>query len=388
MTLEEARRQAKELFADIGTPTDCELVEVGRREAEGKHLVEHIKAMTPPGFPIPGLLLFGLTQLLGLETYGPEEKMRWGVCFAFRGSTFGFELRKFGLRALCQPNMLDTPTLKEVLGRARALTNIVETYLSGSGYVANQINSGRFTIVNLYGQLDARYRFLREKARAAYATPPPPPERRTGKVGTFTTFDPGRPEREGSALGTAAVDAYFSLQEHLFCISLAFTTFGQSRPDLLQFLGANWRTKARLVLNIRDPAVKAFYDRLVAIREEWRNPLAHGGFLSGGGSLYFHLPGIGALPARLRRTSAGVKVRFSLRSSSFTEIMGLFDSFDAFLLEGPLRYPIKWGLSGLDVAFDAHSAAAHAAAMQSDETFEEFIEYRSYEEDLHTNMDY
>jgi hypothetical protein len=93
MTLKEARRRAHELFPGISASGPQNLVEVGRHESEGSDFFEAIQAMTPPGFPIPGLLRFGFTQLLELEKYGPLEKMRWGICFGFRGATFCFEHR-------------------------------------------------------------------------------------------------------------------------------------------------------------------------------------------------------------------------------------------------------------------------------------------------------
>jgi hypothetical protein len=330
MDLDEARLQAKSLFGDVGPPTRSLLVEVGRREGSGKGFLEQLETMTPKGFPLPGLLLFGLTQLLDLSDDGPGEKVRWTVRFALRGATFGFELRKFGLRMLCEPANLDTPITKEVLGKARALTNIVEQYLSES-YILAQIKAGNVTMANLYSRLDERYRFLREQAEVAYARPPPPPETGESEFTTWYHQDLGRPDREGGALATAAVDAYFSRIDHLFCLAAAFRSGPLPCASIVEFLGSNWPSKARAILNLQLPAAKTFYDKLVNVREEWRNPLAHGGFLSGGGSLYFHLPNVCALPARLRRTPNGVKLGFILEGTSFSDIVHLFDSFDAFL---------------------------------------------------------
>jgi len=343
--------------------------------------------MTPSGFPLPQLLHFGFTRLLDLDTYGPGEKLLWGICFDYRGATFGFEHRKFGLRALCEPSNLDSPLLQELLGKARALTDIVEVYLK-SGFVAAQITGSHFTVENLFPRLDARYRFLRERAEAAYLTPPPAPETRQTEYGQVTTSDYGRSERQGGALGTAAVDAYYSRQEHLFCLASAFVMSEPPPGGFLEFLGANWTKKARTILDLSDPITKKFYDRLRGIREEWRNPLAHGGFLSGGGSLHFHVPGVGALPARLRRTPAGVKFGFSLQSGSFSEIMKFFDSVDDFLRAGALYFPIRWAESGLDVAFDDANRETYKTAMESEERFNAFLECSEYEWERHANMDF
>jgi hypothetical protein len=392
VTFEEARRQAEVLFGEARElrPEDevsRDLVELGRRDAEGKGFLDHLRSMTPSGFPIPELLQFGLTKLLGFQSYGPGEKMRWGIQFVFRDTFVAFELRKFGLRVLCERKDLDSVILKEVLGRARALTDAVEAYLSAD-FVSSQISSGNITVQNLHGTLNFRYRFLREQAEAAYRRPPPPPETGTSEFGTWTTYHFRQPEVEGSALGSAAVDAYFSQLEHLFVLASAFSEKASVECGVVDFLGANWPTKARAILDLNDPKAKALYDRLLEIREVWRNPLAHGGFMSGGGSFYFHLPGVGALPARLRRSAEGVRVGFSLREESFASILALFDEFDDYLRTGPLRFPLRWVEAGLDVAFDQASTSKYRAAMHSEKAFADLVDWTSMDSDRHSNMDY
>jgi|CXWL01.1.fsa_nt_gi hypothetical protein len=383
MDLDEARCQAKLIFADMKPASGRDLTEVGRREGQGLDFAAQLSAMTPEGFPLPSLLYCGLTQLLQVKTYGPYEKMRWGYCFDFKDCTFGFELRKFGLRALCEPRNLDSPVLREVLGRARELTIVAERYLT-AGPIEKQIDAGDVVADNLYHLLHGRYQFLREQAEQAYKRPPPPPE----VHGSGTMFHFGKPTMEGGAFGAAAVDVYFSMTEHLFFIALAVSTARSSTPSLLEFLAGNWSTKARAVLDLTDPRVKASYDHLLRIREAWRNPVAHGGFMSAGASLYVHVPGTGVLPARLRRTADGVKVGFRLSDESFNQIMAVFDQFDAVLKTGPIRFAVKWAESGLDVAFDESSVSEYRAAMASDEAFDRLIEYRSCEYARHVNMDY
>jgi hypothetical protein len=388
MEFEEARRKAKTMF-DGATPaaTRCAVVELGRRESANGGFLDQVRGMTPKGFPLEGLLLFGLTQLLGLPDYGPEEKVAWSVWFSFKNATYAFELRKFGLRFLCQPENLDMPLTREVLGKARALTDIVEAFLS-DGYAQKQLGAGQFTIQNLYCQLDERYRFLREQAKVAYETPPPSPESGQDEGVRWYRHDVGRPDREGGALGTAAVDAYFSRMEHLLCLSAGFANRPLPEEGFLEFLAGSWRAKVRTVLDLEQPGTKSFYDKLLSVRDEWRNPLAHGGFLSKGGSLYFHLPGIGALPAQLRRTPTGVQLKFTMLHSSFKQVMDLFDGFDEHLKVGPLRYAVQWAEAGMDVAFDEYSRRSYVKASSSDEAFADFLEGTQRAEDQAANMDW
>jgi hypothetical protein len=215
MDLSEARLQAKTVLGEIKPASNRPLTEVGREESSELAIADKFRGMTPTDFPLPELLHFGLTKLLDAKPYGAFEKMRWGFLFDFKDGTFGFELQKFGLRVLCEPSKLDSPLLRESLGRSIALTNVVEQYLS-SGVIPDQINAGNFTVRNLYLLLRGRYEFLREKAELAYATPIPPPQTIQGQFGPVTTNHLGKPVHEGGSFGTAAVDAYFSMTEHLF----------------------------------------------------------------------------------------------------------------------------------------------------------------------------
>lgn len=227
MDLQDARAKAARLFPKLGPPQRCPLVELGRREVENQRIGfgAHIGAMTPPGFPIPALLYYGLTELLQLKDHGRFEKVAWTVLFSVDGSTFGFELQKFGLRFLLEPRNLDAPITKEVLGKARALMRIAETYLSGS-VASQQVAAGNFTIENLFRKLDERYRVLRRQAKTAYEAPVPPPlVRDEGAGATYYEFYDHIPKVEGGAFATAAVDAYFSRVEHVGSV-LSFVVSG------------------------------------------------------------------------------------------------------------------------------------------------------------------
>lgn len=388
MNLVEARAAARHQLGDASALVrPAPMIELGRRETEGKGFFEAIAAMTVKGFPIPELILFGFSELLGFTPDGPGEKVRWTIAFEFRGVGFIYELRKLGLRLLIEESSIDSPIVKEVLGRTRALTDIVECHLT-TEVLPKQLVAGAIVVSNSFSFLSKRCLFLRKEAFAAYGRPPPPPEKVLGQGFTATVSHAGVPTFEGGSLAAAAVDAYFSRLELLFVIASAFHPNALGGEGVAVFLNKKWADRAISLLDLQDASVKKLYDRLSAVRENWRNPLAHGTFQSGGASLYVQVPGIGALPARLRRTPAGVQAGFQLSSESFESICGLFDEFDANLAQGPLRFGLRWAESGLDIAFDSDSLAQYRAAMVSDEEFEEFLDGTARATDRHDNMDY
>jgi hypothetical protein len=61
-----------------------------------------------------------------------------------------------------------------------------------------------------------------------------------------------------------------------------------------------WRDKFKRVYDINaDATAKRLHDRLHEVSETYRNTYGHGGFDKEGGAIYFHVPEVGALPARL-----------------------------------------------------------------------------------------
>ena len=343
------------------------------------------------------LILILLRDFLGIEEYGPFEKMRWGLTFDYSGVPFAFELRKFGL-ALISPreHPLESALTQELVGKLKKAIVLVERHLSE--IAERQTAEGNVTILNLFGRLDARYRFFREQAAEAYvqqesrpdgwesASPSWSPARDlTARAGHFLKYG-----RAAFHFTGAMIDAYFSRTEHLFILLLPFLDFDPGEGQLLAFLDRQWGDKMKVVLDINVPRTKAVYDRMLRLRDQVRNPLAHGGIERDGGSLQFHFPGVGALPARLTRQREGVPhlsfVPFP--QTRYADCCQLFDELDAILRDPPTHFGTRWAESGLNIAFDADTRAEYAQAMESEEQFEELLRKTSYLNDYHTNMEY
>lgn len=341
---------------------------------------------TPKGFSIPALVQYAFSELLGIPCYGPYEKVRWGLAFEYAGVQFAFRYQKFGLRCYCDSNLHSSAEVRGILGRARGLVNVAEQHIAND-LADKQIRAGNVTIRNLFVPLHTRYMYLREVAVEQYRTPPKPPVVETWEHGTSVRSFDHEPRQKGGALAGAAVDAYFSRTEHLFALAIPFVS--STPPDVLVFLGSNWSTKARAILPIETCGLaKRLYDEAIQIRNEWRNPLAHGGFLTGGRSLYVHVPGVGALPAQLTKTPNGARVAFSMHESNFEEVGRHMDEMDEFLRTGELRFAYRWAMEGLDVSLSPSSIQWIRQFTTNEEDFERLIELTHYEIDMHTNMDY
>jgi hypothetical protein len=160
----------------------------------------------------------------------------------------------------------------------------------------------------------------------------------------------------------AAVGAYFSLLEHELVLVSAFADVTPEGGALMSFIGARWSDKFRQVFDIGDATTNRMHQHLHEIAETYRNPYSHGGFPKQGASLWFHLEGIGAIPAGLSdiRSSPHFEL-FPVRAERFETICTELDATDDWLRNGIYQAGFEWIDAGLDVAFDADSRRQYRA---------------------------
>ena len=106
-------------------------------------------------------------------------------------------------------------------------------------------------------------------------------------------------------------------------------------------------------------------------------------------TLHFHLPGFGAVPLSVSRHRDSIWYSLvPISSTSFAQICEQLDEVDNFFISGPMKLPMMYVQSGLDIAFNARSLKSYREAMQSESEMEAFIEQTSYHYDNARNMDW
>lgn len=352
----------------------------------------------PSQLPVPGLVLLLLTQGLGFVNRGIDEKTAWQVPIGFRGHRVTVASQKFGLRLYVAPNEGSEESAEdigtEVVRRIRKGLQIFERDALPS-LVRMQVDAGNLTIANRVVSQTAMYAYFREAAeeRFRYAEQVEPVEagESDSVTGVFTGIEKIYENQEiGSWNAIAAVNAYFSRLEHELVLLLAFTGFDPSGGALEAFIGDHWGSKFKQLFEISsDGVAKRIYDRLHEIAETFRNPYAHGGFDKSRSALWFHLDGIGAVPARLSdvRSSPHFEL-FPIQTEGFAEICATLDETDAWLREGRFGAAFEWIDSHLDVAYDEESRRQYRRMMEDPEYRRERIARTSHEVDRATNMDW
>jgi hypothetical protein len=349
-------------------------------------------------FPVPELVLATLRDVMGWRYEGPGEKVRWSLYGSILGEPAVFEHRKFGF-TITRPAKAKADN-KRVEGQLKSAIRLVEKALEP--VAKYQVDQGHVTIVNRDHEFRRRYQFFRELAASSYgkAKEKPVVEKPAGEA------PGGKPDlsgftkainemighnRDGFFYATAMVDSYFSALEHRLVLLRGFYGKPMQAGDLTALLRAKWDEKLVLVADITGNREREeLLGRLRRIKERIRNPFAHGGVENDGGSLFFHLPRIGAVPANFSRY--GNSIRFSLipiEEVDFGATCDVFDQIDAIMSSGDLSRPLQVIEAGLDPSFDPESMAHYLGVVSSDDQeFDAHLDHMSDEWSRHANMDY
>ena len=128
------------------------------------------------------------------------------------------------------------------------------------------------------------------------------------------------------------------------------------------------------------------YDKLIALRRELRNYIAHGAFGKQGEAFTFH-SGAGAVPVMLPHRRGTRKFRFGHGVSLDSKVtLQTIEEFIAFLWSGE-RSPAR-------IYMDSHlpliltMAGHYRSAMQSEDSMQTFVDGLTSEFDRAANMDW
>jgi hypothetical protein len=353
----------------------------------------------PKFFPVPELVLLALRDVMGFSWSSQGEKVRWSVYATVEGEPFVFEQRKFGF-AIDHRDGIEASFLGRVTCQLSSSLKFLEPALQD--LAKEQIDEGNFTLKNRHAEFDNRYRYFREMADTAFGTAPDAPVDISPWAGIPKDIDvfaglSGQLNRAlahaqtGYFASGAMVDAYFSKLEHRVLLLRAFIGRPLATGDFKTFLNRSWDARWREVANFdADPASGRLLGRLRDVKATIRNPLAHGGVENDGGAFYFHMPGIGAIPANLSRYQGRLRTSFfPISDTTHTQICALFDEVDTLLGQGPLELPNEFVQAGVDPQFDSKSIKRYAKALAGGaEAVEALVDRLSHEWERHVNYEY
>lgn len=345
--------------------------------------------------PEPYLVYFLLVELLGFPHTGAEEKVAWTVPLEYRGQTFTVEHRKMGLGLFVPNPDIHAIAANEIVNRIHKAVQEAQPFFDW--YADQQVAASAINVLNHSVQLFERYQFLRQNAQARFDEAQQRKDEvhrvthqgEDGSVWSHSTYPSWQIRQEGDWLALSAVEAFFSWTEHSL-IHLAILR-GQIRTanEVATLAAGEWSTKFKTTFDLAEPEAKDVFDRMLAVRQDLRNHVAHGAFGKQGEALLFH-SSAGAVPVLLPHRTGPHHFRFG-HGLDFDarQVFGVIDEFFVFMFDGP-REPARQFL--LENSFPSVLTLAangtYGRAMQSVEAMAQFLEDWSYRVDQAANMDW
>ncbi len=338
--------------------------------------------------PLPALVEFLFKMLLGFPAYGPAEKLRWEILFQFQNIPCAFALEKSGLHLYISCNARRTAEetnqlKKEIVRKVQKAIRQVEKILRP--FSEEQLAQNNVTIDNHSHRLKERYEYFRLKAtETAY----PVDIRSQGLAGVLNNQVKNKKTLLFNSV--AMLDAYFSYLEHLFVLLAPLRLDDFKIVDFI--FNKKLTDKFDLLFKLKEnKKAKGYHDKLLKIKEEFRNYFAHGNFEKKGASLYIHLPHIGAIPAQLSKAGNNPHFEFfPINNETFENICIFIDDFNSWLSSSAsgVANEIQIIGSGLSMPCDKKSILEMKEAIKTPESLEAYLRHESEMCDKHDNMDY
>lgn len=345
--------------------------------------------------PEPFLVYFLLVELLGFPHTGIDEKVAWTVPLEYRGQAFSVEHRKMGLGLFVPNPETHGIAANEIVNRIHKAVQEARPFFDW--YADQQVAASAINVLNHSVQLFERYEFLRQSAQARFDEAEQRKDEvecvthqgEDGSAWSHSTYPSSQLHREGDWLALSTVEAFFSWTEHALIHLAILQGKIRTAKEVATLAAGEWSAKFKTTFDLAEAGAKEVFDRMLAVRQDLRNNVAHGAFGKQGEALLFH-SSAGAVPVLLPHRTGPQHFRFG-HGLDFDarQVFGVIDEFFAFMFNSP-REPARQFLleSSLSSVLTLAADGTYDRAMQSVEAMAEYLEYWSYREDQAANMDW
>jgi hypothetical protein len=281
---------------------------------------------------------------------------------------------------------------REICALVKKSVAVAEPYFE---WRAEEAASGsKVNVVNKSSQLFDRFVFFRDRYRSLLAEaqirendPSVNREKMDQAAYIESNMRPYYLRKEAEWNAQAAVEAFFSWTEHAFIHLAILQGRLRSGEDVADIAEADWKTKFKVALDVSDPQTKSHYDKLLDLRAQIRNFMAHGAFGKRGEAFRFH-SGAGAVPVLLTRRQ---QHRYALTGDpAFDERWAIqeIEEFISHLWSGPRKPAYEYIHSSLPTILTYVSSGTYAYAMKSVAEMKELVEHLEHEVSTSADMDW
>ncbi|MET3823891.1 hypothetical protein ACVK00_006877 [Burkholderia sp. PvR073] len=333
------------------------------------------------------LVYFLLVDLLGFKNLGQFDKVAWSVPVEYNGVTYLIDHRKMGLGIFAEKVEEKEEAIREIVIRIQKAVKSAEPFYE---WLADQaLARSTVNVTNNSSELFDRYQFLVSLFKEKTADAIVRAREFVDVPGGGKRYVGGQLRREARWLALAAIDAFYSWTEHVFIHVAILLMRITTAAEITALAEAEWSKKYKAVFDLGDKKAKQYFDRLTEIRYELRNFTAHGAFGKQGEAYSFH-SGAGAAPVFLPHKAGSRKYRMGAAIAFREEdALALIEEFITYLWSGG-REPARMYLhdSELPVILTYAADGTYAAAMNSINSMDEFVEYEQARWDRAADMDF
>lgn len=335
------------------------------------------------------LIFLLLVSLLGYGYSGEEEKISFTIPIKYKGNIFLLQHRKLGMALLTfngtpKANSLEvTKLINKAISKAKPFFDYYANGISQTNNL-NVINNSNLFFNRLLFQLELYKQKVKERESFTEKFPSSTDDILDDFVSYFNQANVL--QREQNWLAISVIEAFFSFSEHTFVHSAILQGQLLTKKDVAQLAVGEWKDKFTKCIDIEVPKNRAFYDKLIALKEQIRNHLTHGAFGKNNEAFQIHSP-VGAIPMILSPAT---------RMFSIGENLMFTDEDAISLIEGFIEY--YWNSnnfieniyiqSGLPTILTFALDNTYRDAMSSIESMEQFTNYLSNEFCNSVNMDW
>lgn len=338
------------------------------------------------------LIYFLFVDLLGFKDLGQSEKVSWSIPIDFEGEAFLLEHRKFGVGLFAHNASSQNIQAEQIV---RLINKGVKVAAPFFDWLANQaVLDSKLNVVNKGASLLDRFEFFINQYKKTNAKAIKKAKDRIVKIKklengvtvTSTSYPATEIRRNAEWLALASIDAFFSWTEHIFIHIAILSGKINTGIEVSNLAEEDWQTKFKKALDIQEKKMKFFFDKLVIIRKQFRNFIAHGAFGKEGEAFSFH-SGAGAVPVILQRNHN----HSLLRELVFNEAKAIeiIEEFVAYLWTGSLE-PARLYIqeSNLPLILTMTKDGSYLKAMKSTRNMKALIDELNYYHDQSANMDW
>lgn len=382
--IEDLRTKVKGILDPI-----CSAVDKGTK-ADKNFLFSAVRTDAGRSLPPYYIVYFLFVDLLGYKNLGQFEKISWSVPIDYNGTAYLLEHRKLGMGLFAADKENQEAECQEIVKKIKKAVKLAQPYFE---WVANEAaKRSDLNVLNHSLRLHERYSFLTNEYKEKIQEANLRKDERIRTQYSSTSWGIEMPyyrlKNEAEWLAISAIDAFYSFTEHVFIHAAILKGLLVTGEDVANLADNDWGSKFKSCFDVTDKDIKKHYDRLVSIKRQIRNYVAHGAFGKNGEAFQIH-SGAGAVPLLMPHQKGNS--RFSMESGiafNEEEAIQVIEEFMRFYWESNTFPEVVYIQSTLPSILPYASDDTYAKAMTSVEDMEQYVEYLSGLFDNAANMDW